>query len=115
MENLIKQVEFLAAEEYGHASQLYGPQCSSAHEGYAVLKEECDEAHDEVIALDLFTDRFWKSVKTNDTDSQLENLEAIYKKSILAACEYIQTAAMALKTARTVAPTKPLKTLTGGD
>ncbi len=115
MNELIRQVEFLVAEEYGRASNEHGATCHSAHEAFAVLKEELDEGREDCIAVELFTDRLWKAVKANDSNDQTLNLEAVYQKSILTACEFIQTAAMALKAAKTVSPTTPLKTLTGGN
>lgn len=45
--NLADKALSLVIQEYGKATNSYGPM-ASAHEGYAVLKEELDELWDEI-------------------------------------------------------------------
>lgn len=71
------------------------PMFRSAHEGYAVILEEVDEAQDEMNNLNGLTNLLWKAVKV---DSEVENfLVGIQIKAEALACEAIQVAAMAKK------------------
>ena len=97
MKKLYSKVIDLAKMEYELASQKHGVTNNSSHESYAVLKEEQEEARDECIQTELWVERYWSAVKGNDTEKQMETLKEVYLHSILAACEFIQTAAMANK------------------
>lgn len=71
------------------------PLFRSAHEGYAVILEEVDEAREEVEDMNGLVDFLWKAVKV---DSEVENfLVGIQIKAEALACEAIQVAAMAKK------------------
>lgn len=71
------------------------PLFRSAHEGYAVILEEIDEARDEMDYLNALTNFLWKAVKV---DREVENfLVEIQMKAEALACEAIQVAAMAKK------------------
>ena len=102
MTQLLAETTVLVNKEYERASKQHGPTFNSPHEGYAVVKEELDEARDELISSEVDIDRYWKAVKKNDKETQIENLAHLYLKSVLLACEAIQTAAMAHKALRTV-------------
>ena len=102
MKELLGEVSELALREYARATKQHGPVNHSGHESYSILKEECEEAHDECIQTELYLDRYWKSIKQDDYQYQIENLKAIQHKSLLAACEFIQTAAMATKALETI-------------
>lgn len=102
MKILCDDVINLVKKEYGLASENYGAVNNSSHESYAVLLEELEEARDECIQTQLWVDRFWTSVKGNDIAKQTENLREVYIHSLLAACEFIQTSAMALKALETI-------------
>ena len=102
MDELINEVKTLVTKEYERATQIHGPVNHSSHESYAVLKEELEEAKDEFINSEIYLDRYWKGVKTDDYASQVENIGLIFNKAILAACECIQTAAMAYKSLETI-------------
>ena len=102
MKKLYGEVELLAFKEYERASLDYGAKNNSSHESYAVLREEMDEANDETINTLLWMDKYWKSVKANDTEKQADHLRYVYMHSLLAACEFIQTAAMAHKALATM-------------
>ncbi len=102
MKELVEAVESLTKEELVRASQEHGCVNHSSHESYSILREEVDEAHDESVGVEVFTDRYWKSVKADDEPEQEANLLAVYQKATLAASEYIQTAAMAIKALRTL-------------
>lgn len=102
MKKLYGEVENLAKKEYELASQNFGATNNSSHESYAVLKEEMDEARDEDIQTGLWTERYWKAVKENDLEKQAECLKEVQLHALLAACEFIQTAAMAHKAMETI-------------
>lgn len=102
MDELISEVKQLVLKEYDRATKMHGPVNHSSHESYAVLKEEMEEAREELIHSEMHLDRYWKSVKGDDYASQVENIASVWNKAILAACECIQTAAMACKALETI-------------
>jgi len=102
MKDLVKAIELNVREELWRASTKYGILNASEHESYAILKEEYDEAADEMERLKELMESYWLYVKRNDEYAQKEVLKIIYKYSVLAAAEASQTAAMALKALRTV-------------
>ena len=102
MTRLYNEVIELAKTEYERASKNWGPTNHSAHESYAVLKEEMDEARMECIQTELWTDKYWTEVKNNNGVKQEEYIKEVYLHSLLAACEFIQTAAMAQKALATM-------------
>lgn len=68
------------------------------HEAYAVILEEAEETHEEMINLELALKNFWQGVKEDhDPEALHEELTAVYKFGIDLAVEAIQTAAMARK------------------
>ena len=105
MTKLYNEVINLARTEYDRASEKWGPTNHSAHESFAVLREELDEARAECINTELWADRYWTAVKENCNTKQEENLKEVMIHSLLAACEFIQTAAMANKALETMRTT----------
>lgn len=103
MVKLYEAVKTLAEVEYARASVKFGATNNSSHESFAVLKEELDEAREENINVQILVDRYWSAVKENDMKKQADNLKDVYVHSLLAACEFIQTAAMAHKALKTIA------------
>ena len=71
------------------------PMFRSAHEGYAVILEEIDEAQDEMDNLTGHMNLLWKTVKDDSGFGSL--LTAIQIRAESLACEAIQVAAMAKK------------------
>lgn len=102
MTKLLNEVSNIVEKEYDRASAQHGSTFNSIHEGYAVIKEEFDECHDELTLSEFFIDLYWKAVKNNNTEAQHDNLVRLYNKSMLAACEAIQTAAMIKKAMETM-------------
>lgn len=114
MEKLIEKVLPLVEEEYGRAGVKFGLKNNSDHESYAVMKEEFEEAQDEIDRLEDMLDAFWACVKDNNTpDQKLYFCRRIKNVAILAACECIQVAAMAHKAAITVCDGPAYKELIG--
>ena len=81
-------------EEVARSIENYG-NLKSEHEAYAVMLEEFEEADCEFNCLEQALNNFWISVKT-DTNF-FEELPTITEKSLKAAAELIQVAAMAEK------------------
>jgi hypothetical protein len=106
--NAVKsEVEALVSKELASANEKFGP-FNSAHEGYAVIKEEVEEAQENFDNVKIALDELWKMVKGNVPIIQLiinyENdsfdryhIEALKSEAINAAVELIQVAAMAQK------------------
>ena len=81
--------------EVSQAKTLYGERYASDHEGWAVLKEEIEEAVSDLgVVSQKFTD-CWKKIRENESvDSDLVSI-IIYSK--LLALEAIQICAVATK------------------
>lgn len=87
-------IRALVDKELAAANKQF-PQFHSAHEGYAVIKEEVDElkeATDKVIGRMV---SLWSRVKYGNDPERL--LQMISEDAINAACEAIQVAAMCKK------------------
>lgn len=98
MEELIKSVQSLVADEYARASKQWGPLAASGHEGYALIKEELEEAQVDMETLEQRLGHFWMVVKSDEVRFHRHYLDEIGNTAVLAACELIQVAAMATKT-----------------
>lgn len=96
MKELIKSIEPLVQEERERANKKF-PQFHSAHEGYAVIKEEYEEAQAELNQVGSKLWNLWDSVKGNETFEGKEDAEGLKEVGINLAAEAIQVAAMAQK------------------
>jgi hypothetical protein len=92
MIDLKGKLEVIAGSELQMANEKY-PLFASAHEGYAVLLEEFEEAIDEIEDLKTEMEYTWRRIKGNRGIEE----EKIYNFAIAAAAELIQVAAMAKK------------------
>lgn len=108
MEELMKAVSVLVDEEYRRTAAEHGGAANTPHEGYALIKEEAEEAGEQASTLDVKITNLWWAVKRDDLGSQRMSLDEIRTASILGACELIQVAAMADKAV------EGLKKLMGG-
>lgn len=61
--NLISQA---VENEYKKMCSTYGDKYHTEHEGYAVLKEEIEEAEEEVKIINDFFSRLWINIKKNE-------------------------------------------------
>jgi hypothetical protein len=96
MEQLEKEVKKLAIDELNRSIVEYQhPLFNSMHEGYAVIKEEIEEAANELAKIDLKLNWAWGSIKLNQYPG--EPIHLLKKYAELLACEAIQVAAMARK------------------
>ncbi len=95
---ILKALESLAKKEYENAIEKFGAKHNSPHEAYAVMREELEEAENEIEKLNiLINTQFWQCVKFDDTDTE-NIMDLIYKYAINGAYECLQLAAMAHKT-----------------
>ena len=107
MRELMASVLAAQSEEYSRAKDKFGPTHSSDHESYAVLKEEIEEASEELTFILRSLDRFWKHVRDNETaHCKKRELADLKRQATLLACEAIQVAAMAHKSILTLEAAK---------
>lgn len=97
MEKLYKDVEIEIENELQRAAVKFGDKNNSPHEAYAVIREEVEEAMEEVRELTFHLKDYWQGVKNNEREEQNKSLDDLKKRAHLAACEMIQVAAMAQK------------------
>ena len=95
MKELIESAEKLVNEELERANIKF-PMFNSPHEGYAVIKEEIEEASNEIRETNCFLTDLWYGIKRNESDLK-EYSQQIKNRATLLACEAIQVAAMAQK------------------
>ena len=94
MEKLIESVKKITVEELRRANASFEP-FNSTHEGYAVALEELDEITDEIGIIKAGMENLWSGVKKNWRNEALNSICIVIKeRSILAAAESIQLAAM---------------------
>ena len=104
MEKLLKEVQECVEAEYGRAAAKFGCTNHSDHESYAIIKEELEGAQAEMESVALKLAQFWHLTRTNDEDvCKYNRLLEMQHSAMLAACECIQVAAMAMKAALTIA------------
>lgn len=96
MNAVIDKLPALVEEELESANSLHTV-FHSPHEGWAVLKEEVEEAHDEQIDLEFQLLQMWKAVKLDEEATAQNTARKIEWRAIRLAAEAIQVAAMARK------------------
>ena len=94
MMKLMNELKPIADKEYNRAVSQYGfPH--SAHEGYAVVLEEFEEAGFELVALDDTLKQIWANTKGNG--HSVHELETVERDALCLAAEAIQIYATARK------------------
>ena len=94
MNAVLANVRQLVDVELAAANERF-PQFHSQHEGWAVLKEEAEEAEEEVSKMKLLLECAWGNI-TSDLPAN-EDIRCLKQNAINAACEAIQAAAMCQK------------------
>lgn len=97
MKKLTEEVSTLVRNEYQRAAAAHGGAANTPHEGYALIKEEEEEAGDQMSLVSKKVTSLWWAVKADDLELQAGYLTEIRYAAILGACELIQVAAMADK------------------
>ena len=100
MTDLQTDIRVAVEAEYARASAIHGPTFHSAHEGYAVILEEFEEAQTEDRAFEWNLRSWWNMIRANTpTKCQLQQCRRIAEA---AAAEWTQVAAMCLKAERSM-------------
>ena len=87
-----KIIHNLIEEEMAEANKLH-PLFSSQHEAWAVIREEVEELHEEVVACEGLQGEMWHKIR-NDWGTE-DILKQLHAHAIYAVQEAIQVAAMA--------------------
>lgn len=94
---VVKQVAELVNDEYNAAVAKFGLN-HSRHESFAVLKEEIEEAEEEMEAIKEIAHSLWENTKSNAGKVNCaDQFGTIQHRAIKLATEAIQVAAMARK------------------
>lgn len=96
MDAVKEDVELLVQKELESANKRF-PMFHSDHEGYAVLKEEVEEAETDLIRTKDQVASLWRFTKKNLSKPKESAAESIKEFAIELAIEAIQVAAMAQK------------------
>lgn len=97
MVKLFRKMRGLINQELYLANRQNGDHFHSAHEGYGVIVEEHTEAWDETLDTHAKLDELLTAIRRNDHKGLVIATKDIERHATLAACEYIQVAAMARK------------------
>lgn len=96
MKELKAQVLKLAEEE-AERSMIKHPLFNSTHEGYAVIKEEIEEAAEELAHVISNLNKMWWQIRADNKEPSIKSANNIKIYAIDLAAESIQVAAMAQK------------------
>lgn len=94
---MLPHVENLMAKEYVMAAIDHGEYFMSPHEGYAIIKEEVEEAQAEIDSVNWHLEYLWRMVRAENPDGYIDAAQIVERKALQLACEAIQVAAMAMK------------------
>jgi hypothetical protein len=87
----------LAEAEHVRSHVIGNDRFHTAHEGYAVLKEEVEETADEAKKLVSQNEILWSAIKKDEYDVAECTVQDMYDTALAAAYEAVQAAAMARK------------------
>lgn len=96
MRNLRREVEAIARIELLRANDEH-PLFASNHEGFMVMYEELNEANQEITEANEAAELLMDAVFSDNYETALDHAHKVERLAIEAACEAIQTAAMARK------------------
>lgn len=102
MKRTLRGVSYLIENELDMAQEKHGETFASMHEGESALREEIEEAVDEMEAVGRLYHCMWDDIKEEDAKSARLHAEDIAATAERLAAEVIQVAAMALKFVETV-------------
>lgn len=96
-ENASKSIEQAVCYELQNIVKVHGPTYHSAHEGYAILLEEVQEAVEDGVYIENRLEYVWKGVRNNDKDLILNSLGEVKEYALALAEEAVQCAAVCEK------------------
>lgn len=88
------------AYELQNIVKNYGPTYASNHEGYAVLKEEIEEASDALKSVNQHLNILWKSIRVDYLTE--ESINQVKKNAVFLAQEAVQIVAVCERFIETV-------------
>lgn len=97
MKELFEAIEREEKKELARAVISHGSTLASPHEAFAVILEELQEGVCSLGTAAYNLSMFWNGVRADDREKQIERLVEIERNALLAACEFVQTSAMARK------------------
>jgi len=99
MSELANELVEVASNEYNRAARVYGPTVNSYHEGYALIREEYDEAVADMKLLDEQMATLWDLVTCKNVPAEVFRLESIKvaTRALQCAAELVQVTAMCRK------------------
>ncbi|MHC1683445.1 MAG: hypothetical protein AB6733_10895 [Clostridiaceae bacterium] len=97
MEELIEALKFVSAKELIRANEKFPPVFSSLHEGHGVLREEIEEATEELEKVLTQIRYIWVNVREDNVHRSLDRITILKKHALNLACEAVQVTAMAEK------------------
>jgi len=101
MDKLLESIKALENAELIRAAKKHGTAFNSTHEAAAVLREEFEEAADEVnVFIDHYS-AYWTGVKTDDTVLMKRSAMYMQLHAEQCAAEWVQVAAMCAKATKT--------------
>lgn len=95
--NIVNGVSALVTNEKERAGKEYGKFFHTAHEGYAIMKEEVEEANHDMSGCERLINDLWECVKKNNNGTAVMAAREIYRRASFLAMESVQVAAMAEK------------------
>lgn len=96
-DELVNLIRDAVHDETITAKKEWGEKYNSLHEGYAVLKEEIEEARDDKIVIQNHFYNMWGAVKVNDSERVKHLALQIRDKAVNLAMEAVQIAAVCNK------------------
>ena len=98
-ENATKSIEQAVCYELQNIVKVHGPSYHSWHEGYAILKEESEEACEDVMSLKNHLEiDLWNSIRKNAGEHDIkQELHFIKEFALALAEEAVQCAAVCEK------------------
>lgn len=97
-----KYIQGAIGSETENAIKNYGEKYASLHEGYAVLKEETDEARDEEIQIKNNMYELWELIKINKKEEVQKRIKNIREHAEKLALEAVQICAVCDKINKTI-------------
>lgn len=88
--------------ETKNAVENWGEKYNSLHEGYAVLKEEVDEARDENIHVKNGLYNVWNNIRFNNSAACKDNVKQLRDHAEKLALEAVQVCAVCEKILKTI-------------